>query len=207
MKDTLVFDVRNIHDRGFNEHQVDIPISHFNIELEEVQFISSVRGNVALLRHGEADVYVKTEVFTDIEMQCGKCLELFIANIASTFEVQFTPSNNPDQIESEYIEDGERYYDGETLDISDDTRSALVLQIPIWPLCSEMCEGLCFQCGTNLNEDKCTCDIAGENETDLYDSTSPFAELSQLLETAKLESESKLRKHKENTPKNGTSKT
>ncbi len=191
MKDALIFDVRNIQDGVFNTHKVDIPISHFDLELEEVQFTSSVRGNVALLRHGEDDVYVKTEVFTDIEMQCGKCLELFITDIEAAFEVQFTPDNSSDQIDSDYIEDGEHYYDGETLDISDDTRKALILQIPIWPLCSQECEGLCFQCGVNLNEEKCTCDKEDVYEVEASDSTSPFAELSQLLEAAKLDSKSK----------------
>ncbi len=191
MKHALVFDVRNIHDGVFNSHDVDIPVSHFDFELEEVQFTSSVRGNVVLLRHGEADVYVKSEVITDIEMQCGKCLETFITDIEATFEVQFTPSDKSDQIESEYIEEGERYYDGESLDISEDTRRALILQIPIWALCSEMCEGLCFQCGVNLNEEKCTCEESGVFETDSSEVTSPFAELSQLLEAGKLESKSK----------------
>lgn len=191
MKDTLVFDVRNIQDGVFNAHEVDIPISHFNFELEEVQFTSSIRGNVELLRHGEADVYVKSEVLTDIEMQCGKCLELFITDIEASFEIQFTPSNNPDEIESEYIEDGERYYDGETLDISEDTRRALMLQIPVWPFCSNKCEGLCLQCGVNLNEEECTCEESDVFDTDSSEVTSPFAELSQLLEAAKLESESK----------------
>jgi uncharacterized protein len=191
MKDALVFDVRNIQDGVFNAHELDIPVSHFDFELEEVEFTSSVRGNIELLRHGEADVYVKSEVFTDIEMQCGKCLELFITEITANFEVQFTPSNNPDQIESEYIEEGERYYEGETLDISEDTRKALILQIPIWPLCSHKCEGLCYQCGVNLNAEKCTCDVEDAYEVESSDYTSPFAELTQLLEAAKLESESK----------------
>lgn len=191
MKDALVFDVRNIQDGVFNSHEVDIPISHFDFKLEEVQFTSSVRGNVALLRHGEADVYVKSEIITNIEMQCGKCLELFTTDIEATFEVQFTPSNNDDQVESEFIEEGERYYEGESLDISEDTRRALILQIPIWPLCSNKCEGLCLQCGVNLNEEQCTCDESDVLDTDSSEMTSPFAELSQLLEAAKLEGKSK----------------
>lgn len=191
MNDTLVFDVRNIKDGVFNIHEVDIPISHFDFELEEVQFTNSVRGNVELLRHGEDDVYVKTEVFTDIEMQCGKCLELFITDIKATFEVQFTPNNNPNEVDSEHLEDEERYYDGETLDISEDTRKSLILQIPIWPLCSHKCEGLCFQCGVNLNAEECPCDKSGDYETESSDFTSPFAELAQLLEAEKLDSKSK----------------
>ena len=207
MKDTLVFDVRYLRDGVFNEQDVDIPVTQINFELEEVQFISTVRGNVQLLRHGEVDVYVIAEVSTDIEMQCGKCLELFSTEINASFEVQFTPRKNTDQIESEELDSGERYFDGETLDISDDTRKALILHIPIWPVCSQLCAGLCFQCGTNLNEEKCLCEETDESENNALEVHSPFAELEQMLESAKLDAESKTNKHKENSPKNGTSKT
>ena len=190
MKDTLVFDVRTIRDGVFNEHKVDIPISQFEFDLDEVQFISSVQGDVKLLLHGISDVYVKAELNTDIELQCGKCLEPFTSNIDAIYEVQFTPNSRTEDVESQDFDDGERYYDGETFDITEDTRKALVLQVPVWPICSEMCEGLCHQCGVNLNEDNCPCEEKTEFETDILKTTSPFAELSQMLEASKLESES-----------------
>ena len=207
MKDTLVFDVRNLRDGVFIEQDVDIPVSQIDFELEEVQFISTVRGNVQLLRHGEVDIYVIAEVSTDIEMQCGKCLELFRTEIDASFEVQYTPRDNSHQIEAEDIDGGERYYDGETLDISDETRKELIVHIPIWPICSQLCEGLCYQCGTNLNEEKCLCEESDEDESVTSEVNSPFADLAQMLESAKLEGESQTNKQKENIPKNGTSKT
>ncbi|RKX30915.1 MAG: DUF177 domain-containing protein, partial [Verrucomicrobia bacterium] len=36
-------------------------------------------------------------------------------------------------------------------------REALVLRIPIYPLCREDCRGLCPRCGANLNREQCTC--------------------------------------------------
>ncbi len=208
MKDTLVFDARNIQDGVFNNHEVEVLTSLLELDLEDVQFISPVQGTVQLLRHSEDNVYVKAEVFTDIEMQCGKCLEPFEEDITATFELQFTPTSNPEKIESEGAEDGERYYDGENFDISEDARQALVIQIPVWPLCSQTCEGLCHECGVNLNQEHCTCqntdDIESE-ETSNVDS--PFAMLPQLLETAKLENKSKSKNRKEIISKDGTSKT
>jgi uncharacterized protein len=208
MKDTLVFDTRNIRDGVFNNHEVEILTSQLELDLEEVRFISPVRGSVQLLRHSEENVYVKAEVFTDVEMQCGRCLEPFEEDITATFELQFTPTDTPENIESAGVEDGERYYDGETFDISEDARQALIIQIPVWPLCSQTCEGLCHGCGVNLNEEHCTCQITDDIESEETPSVnSPFAALPQLLETAKLENKSKSENRKEIISKNGTSKT
>lgn len=207
MKDTLVFDVRHLRDGIFNEHGLDIPASQIDFDLDDVQFVSTIRGNVQLLRHAEADIYVIAEISTDVELQCGKCLDSFETEISASFEVQFTTTKNKDEIESDEIDAGERYYDSDTLDISDDTRKALILQIPIWPTCSHLCEGLCFQCGTNLNEEKCQCEEPEEYENSESEVRSPFANLAQMLESAELEGESKTNIHKENVTENGTSKT
>ena len=207
MKDTLVFDVRNIRDGIFNDYEVKVPASQLELNFEDVQFISPVHGTVQLLRHGEDNVYVKAEVFTDIEIQCGRCLDPFEENITATFELQFSPVSNPEDVESERIEDGERYYDGETFDISEDARQVLVIQIPVWPLCSQTCEGLCTQCGVNLNEENCICQETDDIESGTPQVNSPFAELPQLLASAKLENKPKSKKRKEITSKNGTSKT
>lgn len=208
MKNTLVFDARNIQDGAFNNYEVEILTSQLELDLEDVRFISPVRGTVQLLRHSEDNVYVKAAVFTDAEMQCGKCLESFEEDITATFELQFTPTDNPEEIQAKSTEDGERYYDGETFDISEDARQALVIQIPVWPLCSQTCEGLCYRCGVNLNEEHCICqNIDAIESEETPNVNSPFAVLPQLLETAKSENESKSKNRKEILSKDGTSKT
>ncbi len=45
----------------------------------------------------------------------------------------------------------------ESVDLTEDIREAMILAFPSYPLCREGCKGLCAQCGTNLNETKCTC--------------------------------------------------
>lgn len=207
MKDTLVFDARNIEDGVFNNHEIEVRASQLAFNIAEIQFVSPVQGYVQLLRHSEDSIYVKAEVSAEIEMQCGRCLNPFNIGIAGLFEIQFTPANNPEDLATEGFEDDERYYDGETFDISEDTRQALVIQIPVWPLCSEECSGLCAGCGVNLNDEHCACVDAEGFESDIQRVNSPFAELPQLLASAKPETESKQKNRKEITSKNGTSKT
>jgi uncharacterized protein len=45
----------------------------------------------------------------------------------------------------------------EEVDITDDLREAILLELPRAPLCSETCRGLCARCGKNLNDGDCGC--------------------------------------------------
>ncbi len=206
MKNTLVFDARKIQDGVFNKHELEVAAARIDLDFEEVQFISPVFCTVELLRHSEESIYVKAEVSTVIELQCGRCLEMFQMDIETFFEVQFTPDINDEDKDAFASEDEERYYDGETIDLSEDTRRALVIQIPIWSLCTEECEGLCAVCGTNLNDKDCICDVTEDVEETDYDTHSPFADLAQLLDAAKSDEKLEQQTRKELKSQNGTSK-
>lgn len=43
------------------------------------------------------------------------------------------------------------------IDLDEDIREEIILDYPIRPLCSLSCQGLCPQCGKNLNEGDCKC--------------------------------------------------
>jgi uncharacterized protein len=49
------------------------------------------------------------------------------------------------------------FYRDETIDLGDLVREQFYLMVPMKPLCSEACKGLCPQCGTNLNRGTCEC--------------------------------------------------
>jgi DUF177 domain-containing protein len=45
----------------------------------------------------------------------------------------------------------------EQVDLFDLVRDAIVLELPLAPLCRQDCAGLCPHCGTDRNEDPCAC--------------------------------------------------
>ena len=45
----------------------------------------------------------------------------------------------------------------EEIDISEDIRSELLLELPMILLCREDCKGLCPECGADLNSGECGC--------------------------------------------------
>jgi len=54
--------------------------------------------------------------------------------------------------QDEEQDDEERYLDGDLLDLEPAFRDAVVLALPMSPLCRDDCPGLCAQCGVPLAE-------------------------------------------------------
>ena len=46
---------------------------------------------------------------------------------------------------------------GDELDLEPLARDAVILELPLAPLCSEGCLGLCPTCGANRNTEPCAC--------------------------------------------------
>jgi len=75
--------------------------------------------------------------------ECARCLDTF----TSATEVRFTELFTHDAGD----EDADGYLlDGDLLDLEPALRDALVLELPLAPLCAEDCQGLCSECGVRL---------------------------------------------------------
>jgi uncharacterized protein len=48
---------------------------------------------------------------------------------------------------------------GEEIDLEPLVREAVLLELPLSPLCAEDCAGLCPECGADRNADRCDCAI------------------------------------------------
>jgi uncharacterized protein len=95
-----------------------------------------------------------------VELQCSRCLEPFEYSIETPFDLRYQPrSENTGEGERE-IEDDDlttAFYDDERIDLGQLMREQFYLALPMKPLCRELCQGLCPQCGTNLNTGTCDC--------------------------------------------------
>ena len=171
---TLEFIVREISDSQPARHEVWVPPAEIDLDLEEAQFVEEIHGYIQLSRY-EQDVYVKGSFSASVEVECGCCIEPFATSISGDIEVQFCPTDETAPSNPWQMDTGERYYLGDTIDLSEEVRQSVILEIPNWPLCSENCKGLCPQCGENLNVTNCDCHISQE-------SSSPFAALADLLD-------------------------
>jgi uncharacterized protein len=99
-------------------------------------------------------------VQTTLAQPCSRCLEMFEWPVDATFDLRYQPrSTAPAGAEREVDEDdfSTAFYDDDVIDLGQLMREQFYLLLPMKPLCSEGCRGLCPQCGTNLNLGTCGC--------------------------------------------------
>ncbi len=120
---------------------------------------SRVEGKVKLTRTKQG-ILAEGPLRTEFEFTCSRCLSLFSCPLTLNIEEEYlpttdvvtgTPLSPPD--EPGFFTIDERH----TLDLTEAIRQYTLLAIPMKPLCSEDCAGLCPSCGRNLNEGPCSC--------------------------------------------------
>jgi uncharacterized protein len=108
------------------------------------------------------EYYCQGRVTTRAVLECARCLREFETDMIG--DVSFVLCAEKEALAHGGSDDEEYVcFQGNELraDIVVPVRQALVLSMPMKPLCSEGCLGLCTTCGANLNEQTCDC----KNET------------------------------------------
>ena len=87
-----------------------------------------------------------------VTFECSRCLTEFPSQVSVELCELFTGPGHavaPEEDAYEIV--------GTDVDLEPMLRDALVLALPLSPVCSLDCKGYCAGCGQNLNEGACTC--------------------------------------------------
>lgn len=79
--------------------------------------------------------------------ECARCLDPITSSIEVEFQELFVYS---DTRSGESADDDERRLEGDFIDLEPIVRDAMVLALPLSPLCRDDCPGLCPTCGVRL---------------------------------------------------------
>lgn len=169
----------------------------FRYEIEEppiedpehgLKGIGPVTGH-AVFSNAGSTIVVRGHFKTAVEIECARCLKEFRFEIDLPIEEELPLTGLPPWIseeeeEAELPEDEkEPLFVDNIFDLTEYFRQSILVAIPIKPLCSEACKGLCPRCGAVLTDGTCECGPETEG--------SPFGALAALLEkTEDEESES-----------------
>ncbi len=83
------------------------------------------------------------------ESQCRRCAIPITGTTQASFQEEFDNNATPD---------GDTYpMRHDQVDLELVSREAILLDLPLAPLCRADCAGLCITCGTDLNDHACTC--------------------------------------------------
>jgi uncharacterized protein len=96
-------------------------------------------------------VLVTATVTAPLTGECARCLEEFSSAMRVRFQELFAYEATS-EAEGGYEAEDQYLLDGDLLDLEPAVRDALVLELPLSPLCDESCPGLCSHCGVRLAE-------------------------------------------------------
>lgn len=159
----------------------EFPIGCLEVGPDEYAFEAPLAWKVDVTNTGEAFL-VMGRVTGEAVTLCGRCLEE--VRVPFDCEVDGYYLIDPEGAEGLDDMEGDEYEvlgEDDTIDIEVPIRSAILLDIPLVPLCDEDCKGLCLECGSNLNEGPCGCEPeADEEPDDGISPDNPFAVLKGL---------------------------
>ena len=170
----LVFDMRSLSRQAGSARarQLTVPAPEdLRLELASVPVGASVELDVRFEAVTEG-VLVTGTVTAPLAGECARCLAPLASTVTASFTELYLYDERPrgpretrdgrrahdqhDQHDKhewhdEYEEqDEERYLDGDLLDLEQAFRDAVVLALPMSPLCRDDCPGLCVECGVPL---------------------------------------------------------
>jgi uncharacterized protein len=156
---------------GFIAHEEigrnhDFPFELNKIKLGDDFELRDLSGNVNISRTPQG-LFVQADFAADTTLVCVRCLTDYDHHLEWSF-TELYAFDERSVTDSGLIlpEDGQ-------IDLAELLHDYALLEIPIKPICEENCQGLCIECGQNLNEKDC-----GHSQED---NASPFGILKDLL--------------------------
>jgi uncharacterized protein len=130
------------------------------LDLPEPEWAGNVRGAFDLDRNGN-QVALRGRVSAVARLECVRCLREFERAVEAELTVLADRSGGARRVEDDLERDHYmKFHDGRQLDVREEAREALLLELPITPLCEEACKGLCPHCGADLNLGPCGCEAS-----------------------------------------------
>jgi len=132
----------------------------------ECIFLSPLRINLKVAREYD-HIRVNGRVETVLSLNCARCLAEFQTEIDSSFTIFYIRAAGlPLDEDVELAEEDmiSATYQVDEIDFTTEIAEQILLAIPLKPLCSDYCRGLCPSCGAELNVTECAC---GRNDVSL----------------------------------------
>jgi uncharacterized protein len=162
----MFLSLRSLHDAHEHIEKRYEPPLFRAFEGETFRGVSPVTLSFDIDRQETGRFRVVGHLTGELELTCSRCLEAFTLPVATDFDLRYVPrTENVGEGEQEVDEDDltTSFYAHDQIDLGQLIMEQFQLALPMKPLCSETCRGLCPQCGTNLNTATCQCETKWED--------------------------------------------
>jgi uncharacterized protein len=149
----------------YSEKSEFFPVLADLIKKGELKVSNPVKAVVNVQVMSEDLVEISGEISTVLTLECGRCLTPFDEPLKREFTLgfvkhgqkEFAGDEDEDGIEIREDDIETEFFTGDVIELKNTLQEQVVMGLPLRPLCSESCNGLCQSCGTNLNQSTCTC--------------------------------------------------
>jgi len=144
---------------GTSELNFQVSPEEMGLLFQGVEFPEEIRTAVKVTG-SEKQYLLDTSIETRVQCGCSRCLEPVIIPLRADFKLVLkscgpfakAPGTSSEEEDLVLVADSDTSFD-----ITGRVREAIILSLPIKPLCREDCKGLCPHCGANLNLKSCQC--------------------------------------------------
>ncbi|TDO87838.1 uncharacterized protein DFR79_11353 [Halanaerobium saccharolyticum] len=125
--------------------QVSLELKFHNLEFvnREIEIKDPIKLDLEIFNTSDSFV-VEGKLKANLILSCSRCLQKY----SSPIELDISE----DVSKSEMEDEEELYLDEIIVD-------NIILSLPMKPLCSDDCKGICPECGQDLNEGECDCEV------------------------------------------------
>lgn len=160
----------------FAQFEGEVSVDVFEYGPDTYRFDGPLSWHIDVSNTGDAFLvtgFVRGHAVTD----CARCLEDAPCDIDGEIEEYFL-TEEAELPEGADEDEFERLPANHVLDVESLIVGAIVFELPVVPLCSDDCKGLCPKCGANLNEGPCQCTAKQDDGPDEFElAKNPFAAL------------------------------
>jgi uncharacterized protein len=155
----MQIDLRTLAE-GETRMDVDVEAESIGLAPRDLAVQGPIRLRLILDRRGD-EIWIRGKAETVAPQQCSRCLADFSQTLQLEFEVfcakvRASSTIGPSRLDDE--DGGIHFHDGRVLSIDEEIREAVLLGVPMQPLCRESCLGLCPRCGEDRNRGPCRCE-------------------------------------------------
>ena len=146
-------------EEGQSRVEAEVPAKSVGIQAQDVELEGPIRVALSLDRRGD-EIWIRGTLHAIALQQCSRCLVDFSQILELEFEVfcaklPSARTMSPKALDEE--DGGVHFHDGHVLSIDSEIREAVLLGLPMRPLCRDACAGLCPRCGEDRNLGSCRC--------------------------------------------------
>jgi uncharacterized protein len=118
---------------------------------------AEVKGGVRRTGDGVA---VSGHVDTRAQVECDRCLKPVELPVTADFALEYITGADYESGSVAALSEEEMsvsVFDGQSIDVDEIVKEQILLAVPARTLCREDCQGICPECGIDLNTGQCNC--------------------------------------------------